>query len=358
MTSEPSRDQLLAANEDAAEFYRRQLLGPDADGPRSYLTNRGFASLLDRTPWTVGHAPASWTALHDHLADRGYSDKTQLAAGLVFISRRGHLIDRFRDRITFGIRDQHDQLVGYTARSGPDGREPKYLNTAKTGLYDKGQVLFGLGEATRSSAATCVLVEGPLDAIAMSIASPTTVAALALCGTAVTGTHAQMIRSTPYERLVLALDGDPAGARALERATAILNDDRTRAVHCPGHDPASVLATDGPTALSHSLSSARPAVAVLLGLTLAKWPDRLENAEAAIACLREAAAMIGRLKPADVAGLAVGLSRETSLTTLTVTNELTSALSSSAPGRVDPTHHRVTHGHSHPPEPRPCRATS
>lgn len=344
MTSTPAPDKLLAANEDAAEFYRRHLLGPDGDGPRHYLIRRGFAALLDDTPWTVGHAPPGWTALHDHLSQLGYSDDVQLAAGLTSISRRGTLIDRFRDRLTFGIRDRQDRLVGFTARTGPEGREPKYLNTPRADLFDKSQILFGLGEATRSPAPACVLVEGPLDAIAVHLADPTNVAPLALCGTALTAKHAEVIRSAPYERLVLVLDGDTAGTRALEKAAAALHDPRTKAVTTrAGHDPASLLTDDGPPALSQALDSARPAADVLLEIHLAKWPDRLDNCEAAIACLRETAHMIAKIQPQDTAALAIRLSHETKLTLGTVTTELTEAVSSFRPVQMARTPHRATH---------------
>lgn len=346
MTSEPSHDELIAANEDAAQFYRRHLLGPDCAGPRSYLTQRGFAALMDDTPWTVGHAPPAWTALHDHLSELGYCDETQLAAGLTSVSRRGNLIDRFRDRLTFGIRDSRDELVGFTARTGPRGRGPKYLNTPRTDLFDKSSVLFGFGEATRAAArSSYVVVEGPLDAIAVNLAEPTGAAALALCGTALTQKQAQAIRSIRYDRLVLVLDDDSAGARALEHASMALADPRTAAIRCPRQDPAGLLACDGPLALSTALSSARPAVEVLLEAHLAKWPDRLDNAEAAIACLREAASTIAKLKPPDVATLAAHLSRDTRLPIRTVTTELADALRSPDSARVPRASHHVSHEH-------------
>lgn len=346
MSTDPSRDQLLAANEDAAEFYRRYLLGPDGTGPRGYLTQRGFAALLDDTPWTVGYAPAAWTALHDHLSELGYSDQTQLAAGLTSISRRGTFIDRFRDRLTFGIRDHHDQLVGFTARTGPEGRHPKYLNTPKTTLFDKSAELFGLGEATRSPAAsTCVLVEGPLDAIAVSLANPAGTDPLALCGTALTEQHARTIHAS-YKQTMLAFDDDTAGSRALERAAVTLGDPLLVAVRSLGQDPAGLFANGGPTTLSEAVASARPVAEVLVEYHLDRWPDRLNNAEAAIACVREAAATIAQIKPPDIAALATHLSQEARLPLATVTTELADALSLSGPphvpcSRPNPSHERT-----------------
>ena len=112
MTAETvDHGRLVAAHEDAAEFYRRTLLGPEGAGPRRYLTERGFGALLDQTPWTVGYAPPGWTRLRDHLTDLGYRDQTLLDAGLTRTSRRGTPIDSFRNRLTFGIRDTDRALV-------------------------------------------------------------------------------------------------------------------------------------------------------------------------------------------------------------------------------------------------------
>jgi DNA primase len=108
-----------------------------------------------------------------------------------------------------------------------------------------------------------------------------------------------------------------------------------------GRDPASILKNNGPQALSDLLSMARPAAEVLLELHLIKWPDRLENAEAAIACLRETANMIAKAQPQDTATLAARLSRETRLALVTVTAELTAAVSSFTPAQMPRTHHRT-----------------
>lgn len=324
-STEFTREQLLAANEDAAAFYRRHLFGPDGEGPRRYLIERGFEALLDDTPWTVGHAPAGWTTLHDHLSELGYSDECQLAAGLTTISRHANPIDRFRDRITFGIRNASGDLIGFTARNAPDRSGPKYLNTPKTDLFDKSSELFGLGEAASSSAATHVVVEGPLDAIAVYLATHGELAPLAMCGTALTGHHAYTIHALEPGELILAFDGDAPGDRALETAAATFGAE-TLAIRLTRGDPASVLEAEGPQRLSREVALARPAVQVLLDLYLERWPDRLENAEASIGCLRECACMINLVSPADVASIVTRLENETKLGTETVTFEIVQAL--------------------------------
>ena len=66
------------------------------------------------------------------------------------------------------------QVVGFIGRRHPDtDAGPKYLNTGETPLFSKGAQLFGMAEAAGALAAgaTPVLVEGPLDAIAVTLAA-------------------------------------------------------------------------------------------------------------------------------------------------------------------------------------------
>src|ERR1700759_1590652 len=122
--------------------------------------------------WTVGYAPAGWHALADFLRGLGYSDAAIQAAGLARRTRPGTLVDFFRDRAMFGIRRPDGTLAGFTGPAPPGGPQPFYLNSRPTSLYRKGSLLFGLYEGRRALAAGArpVLVEGPLDAIAVRTA--------------------------------------------------------------------------------------------------------------------------------------------------------------------------------------------
>jgi DNA primase len=91
-------------------------------------------------------APDTWTTLLDHLRRLGFTDAELLAAGLATRARTGRLIDVFRDWIVFAVHDLHGRIVGFIGRTGPRDRSgaQRYLNTADTVLYRKGEVLFGL----------------------------------------------------------------------------------------------------------------------------------------------------------------------------------------------------------------------
>jgi len=330
-----SEDQLVAANEDAAEFFRRRLLGPDGDGPRTYLTQRGFGALLDDTPWTVGYAPAGWTALHDRLSELGYSDDCQLAAGLVTTSRRGSPIDRFRDRITFGICDADHALVGFVARSSPGAspQAPKYLNTPTTAIYNKRESLFGAGEQAKRlrTGATPVLVEGPLDAIAIAFTSLTEkqkYVGLALCGTACTDAHARTALVDKRADAILMFDMDPAGQRAMRTAHTRLSsyiEGISAARLATGCDPAEEFRRRGPSSILQHLARASDAADLLVDMQLESWPASQTGAEADLARLREVAALIADVSGPDMAHHAARLRDRLPFNDETIARELANA---------------------------------
>src|SRR5690242_9266159 len=133
----------------AARFFAARLASSWVPG---YLAGRGFGEQALRA-WTVGYAPAGWHALASHLRDLGYPDAAIQASGLARRTRRGALVDFFRDRAMFGIRWPDGTLAGFTGRARPGGPQPVYLNSRTTGLYRKGSLLFGLYEGRRALAA-------------------------------------------------------------------------------------------------------------------------------------------------------------------------------------------------------------
>jgi len=327
MTSAIPADLLVAANEAAAVCHRERLLSPAGEGPRNYLTTRGFATLMHDTPWTVGYAPAGWTTTLDHLRAQGFDDQSLVASGLASTTRRGTLIDRFRDRITFGIRDPNGHLVAFIGRSAPGTRagSPKYLGSPATSIYQKSEVLFGLHEQSEGMRANdeAVIVEGPLDAVA--VAESADVAGLALCGTALTSQQARLI-SNSVSNIVLCLDSDPAGRAAMVRSSTQLWANQTNvgvALLPQGHDPASLSGTH----LQAALRNAAPAEKVVVDALFEGRPGLDDNVEAQLAAVRHVARVLAEAPPPNEAIAAAELCRKTRLGHEVTTAQLTAAIS-------------------------------
>src|SRR5258705_153730 len=157
---------------------------------------------------------------------------------------------------------------------------PKYLNTADTVIYHKGQTLYGLGEQRdRVDAGWApVIVEGPVDVLAVWLAHPEHTAggraAVAACGTSVTEHHAATICALPgaaSRGVTVAFDGGPAGRQATERAWHLLpihDVDLHAATLPPGADPGALIVTAGKTALLRDALShrARPLVQAVIDI--------------------------------------------------------------------------------------------
>jgi DNA primase catalytic core len=236
-----------------------------------YMAGRGLAD----AEWGV--APASWTGLSEHLQALGYTADQLIDAGVTTRTRNGRLIDRFRNRIIFPVRDQAGEIVGVTARINPaetDDRAPKYLNTPETAAYRKGELLLGLDPAaiTRLAAgARPVLVEGPTDHAALQLAAADLaertgieIVPVAACGTGITRQHLQALRDATgrgLTDLIVALDPDTAGRTAAARVWDMLTPDeatQARALDLPtGTDPAQA-AIDTPDALATAFAETIP----------------------------------------------------------------------------------------------------
>jgi DNA primase len=332
----PTRDQLerlAAVNVAAAAFYREQLV---ATPPvRDYLRARvGDGRALPRG-FVVGYAPPGWTALLDHLRASGFADRDLLDAGVVQQTRRGTLIDRFRDRVLVGLRDEQGRLAGFIGRTMQgDGSDavPKYLNTCATALFDKGRVLLGLHEQRQALAdgAVPVLVEGPFDVLAVTTAphNEGRVAPVATSGTAVSAQQVAMVlQAASADTVVLAHDGDAGGREAtLRTAEMMLPLQRdVRAAELPDrHDPASWAREYPEQAVAPYLDDGRTrsGLELVIDARIETFGEHLEFVDGRVDAMRHAVRVLGGQPPQVVAEQALRIARRLDLDPVTVAEEI------------------------------------
>ena len=216
-----------------------------------------------------------------------------LSAGVATRARTGRLIDRFRDRVVFPIEHQGD-VLGFVGRRRPELGEddqggPKYLNTGATALFHKGDQLFVADPRLLKDGATPVLVEGPMDAYAVTLAGEGRYVGVAPLGTSLTEQQAAQLARISRDPIV-ATDPDIAGQVAAERDYWLLTPhglDPTYARFPDGLDPADVLTQRGPSALVAALDSAAPLGQVLL-------EERVNNMDPAAALLESVQVLAAR----------------------------------------------------------------
>ena len=271
-----------------ADFYADRLPGSWA---QPYLESRFGVDLTGHPDLEPGYAPAGWTTLVHHLHALGVTDAEMLTAGVATQASTGSLIDRFRDRAVFPIR--HDGIVlGFVGRRHPartdsDKSGPKYLNTSETPLFHKGDQLFTTGPLDPD--VTPVIVEGPMDAIAVTVATNGRYIGVAPLGTSLTYEQAAQLRQVGHRTPIVATDADLAGRVAAERDYWILapygHDPRYAAL--PDRtDPADLVATGRGDVLTAALANARPLADHVVDERFAHLPPH----EAAIDGLRVIAA--------------------------------------------------------------------
>ncbi len=263
-------ERLAHVNELATQFYEARLPGSWA---HDYLIDRLHTDIAGDPGYRPGYAPDSWTSLVNHLRRQGVTDREMILAGVAKQASTGNLIDRFRNRVVFPI--AHDgQILGFIARRHPDAGDtagPKYLNTPETPLFHKGAQLYGHAPSLLRGGRP-VLVEGPIDAIAVSIATHGEYVGVAALGTALTREQARQLRR--YTDLpIVATDNDKAGQAAAERDYWILTDlghDPLHATLPDGTDPADLIAQDRSGELGAALRGSLPLSRAMLERAIAE----------------------------------------------------------------------------------------
>ena len=213
------QERLWALHKEAARFFHAKLYAPEGQAALSYAAGRGMPKSV-LTTFGIGYAPDSWTDLVDALRKKGYTEQELKDSGLVTVSKKGTLLDRFRDRLMFPIIDVRGNVIGFGGRiMKKDDNAAKYLNSPETLIFNKRKNLFALNIAKKSKLGYLILVEGYMDAIALHQYGFD--CAVASLGTALTEDGANLL-SKYTDQVVLIYDGDKAGQNATQRAIPIL----------------------------------------------------------------------------------------------------------------------------------------
>ncbi|PWJ23276.1 DNA primase [Branchiibius hedensis] len=310
-------------------YYRQQLPGSWA---AQHLSDRFDTDLAGDERFQPGFAPPGWDRLVKHLRSMGVSDEEMVAAGVAKQNEStGRIRDHFVNRLVLPIIHRRDGwenfetapfaggdvVLGFVGRRHPDltdedKKGPKYLNSPTTPLFAMGAQLYVAGSDLYGRGARPVLVEGPMDAIAVTLAAQGTRVGVAPLGTSLTEEQAQQLaairehfgagsatdldsaaaRFDPW--LIVATDNDKnlSGQVAAERDYWLLAPhdlDPGHATFPSGLDPADMFTMRGPAALRDALQQPRALADTLLEERLSNLPpDRARIAAARILATRPA----------------------------------------------------------------------
>ena len=261
------RQRLLGLHAAAAEWLHANLLRTRAaQHARDYLKTRGFTAEVAKS-WKLGYAPEAWDALTQWALGEGYREDELIASGLVTFKtdeqgrRTGGIYDRFRDRLMFPICDHRTgEVIAFSGRVlNPEAFGGKYVNSPETPLFVKGDVLFGLHKSMRPiiEKKSAIVCEGQIDLITAYEAGVRNVTAPQ--GTAFTQQQARILKRYADE-VVLCFDADASGMKAAERSLPALLEAglSIRVAEMPqGHDPDSLIRSEGAEAFAQRIAGAR-----------------------------------------------------------------------------------------------------
>ncbi len=249
------RKACMAMHDLAAQYYQEELVRPGGKIAIDYLKNRGISGLSAKN-FSIGYAPDAWHGLAQYLEHNGFTQAEIVESGLL-VERNEKVWDRFRDRIMFPIADISGQMVAFGARILRDG-EPKYLNSADSPIYKKGNHLYGLFQArpTLSRTRSALVTEGYMDVVTLHQFGFTN--ACGVLGTALTPNQTKRLAGL-CTTVTLLFDGDAPGRTAARKsAEMFLAAGLTcRVALMPeGEDVDSLLQTQGKSALDERLEAA------------------------------------------------------------------------------------------------------
>lgn len=164
----------------------------------------------------------------------------------------------YRDRVTFAIRDEKNNIVGFSSRTLNPETKPKYINSPESSIFHKSSLLYNIYEATQKHIDKLIIVEGFFDVIALYKAGYENV--VALMGTALTDKHLHLLKD--YE-IILFLDGDEAGINATLKSslTLLKANKKVKIVHnASTHDPDEILNISGKSRIDELINNASPAI--------------------------------------------------------------------------------------------------
>ncbi|MBH52536.1 MAG: DNA primase [Chloroflexi bacterium] len=208
---------LQEANEAAASYYQNYL-NESLEGKEAleYLLDRGLHPNTISN-FNLGLSPNERQKLKSYLIAKGFKEQDLLDAGLIKKSQNGFTYDTFSGRIMFPIQDINNLTIGFGARTMNDEIQPKYINSPKTILFDKGSTIYAINKAFEpiKTKGQGIIVEGYMDVITAHQYGFNNV--VASMGTSLTTNQVTQLSSIGSE-YVLALDSDAAGKEATVRS--------------------------------------------------------------------------------------------------------------------------------------------
>lgn len=246
-------DSLYIVNDFARDYFTDVLFNR-TEGRNiglSYFKERGFRDSTIKK-FELGYATEERDELTKRAIDKKFNIEHLRAVGLTSKSD----LDFFRSRVMFTIHNVSGKVVAFAGRTlSSDKKQPKYINSPESEIYNKRAVLYGLyfAKETIRKEDECILVEGYTDVISLHQGQIQNV--VASSGTSLTKEQIRLIKRYT-QNIKIIYDGDPAGIKAALRGLDLVleSDMNVKLVLLPdGQDPDSFMSQHGTEAFVNYL---------------------------------------------------------------------------------------------------------
>lgn len=179
------RESLLAAVSLIHKFFYEQLrveMNDEARAAREYAYNRWPEEFCATRG--IGLAPKDSRLLMEYCKSKAISEDLLVQSGIYQRDKKsGRIYTLFKNRLIIPIHDRFGRVVAFTARYLGDDKADnvgKYINSANSKIFDKGESIYGIDRASRCRNAVYFnIVEGAPDVLRLqSIGFENTVATL------------------------------------------------------------------------------------------------------------------------------------------------------------------------------------
>lgn len=217
--SQRANQALYDIHQLVAEFYHYYLVNTkNAQQGLEYLQDRQL-SLQTIEQFQLGMAPIHSELIVKLIQEKGFSQDQAIQSGIFYLDSQGQLIDRFRGRLIFPLRNIQGRVIAFSGRAFMEGQQDqaKYLNSPETEIFNKSHLIYNLDQARSASRKIGyhLVCEGYMDVISLSQAGFENV--VATMGTSLTPNHIDQLKKIASE-LIFVFDGDQAGQKATARA--------------------------------------------------------------------------------------------------------------------------------------------
>ena len=176
----------------------------------NYVKSRGWENLESK--YKFGYC--NYQKLVEFLKSKGYTEKD-------IVDGAGLFEGQFNNRLLIPIYDEYGLLAGFSGRSiDPNcNKSQRYVNSSTSLIYKKQDILFNFNYV-RSKFDTIYIVEGYADTLTLIKNGIENV--VAICGTALSDKHLQLLVKYKIKKVILCLDNDAAGITETNKLLDIL----------------------------------------------------------------------------------------------------------------------------------------